>query len=103
MGRPRILLPTPGNTHDAKVAIQTINAVPPSVYLVADKGYDSNALRLWLIERGTTPVIPSKANRKVQIEHDRKIYRQRNVPRMRESTDQPLNRDAASAHGSLPA
>ncbi|GLV26419.1 hypothetical protein TomTYG45_28460 [Sphingobium sp. TomTYG45] len=28
-------------------------AVPPSQYLVADKGYDSNALRLWLSERGT--------------------------------------------------
>ena len=56
-----------------------INAVPPSEYLVADKGYDSNALRSWLIERGTTPVIPSKSNRKVQIEHDRQIYRQRNV------------------------
>lgn len=25
------------------------------------------------------PVIPSKSNRKVQIEHDRQIYRQRNV------------------------
>lgn len=56
-----------------------INAVPPSRYLVADKGYDSNALRLWLTERGTTPVIPSKSNRKVQIDHDRVIYRQRNV------------------------
>ena len=53
--------------------------MPPSDYLVADKGYDSNALRSWLIERGTTPVIPSKSNRKVQIEHDRQIYRQRNV------------------------
>ena len=41
--------------------------------------YDSNALRFWLAERGTTPVIPSKSNRKVQIEHDRAIYRQRDV------------------------
>jgi IS5 family transposase len=54
-----------------------IDAVPPSDYLVADKGYDSNALRSWLIERGTTPVIPSKSNRKVPIDHDRQIYRQR--------------------------
>ena len=53
--------------------------MPPSNYLVADKGYDSNALRSWLIERGTTPVIPSKPNRKIQIEHDRLICRQRNV------------------------
>ena len=66
-GRPHVLLLTPGNTHDAKVAMLAINAVPPSDYLVADKGYDSNALRSWLIERGTTPVIPSKSNRKVQI------------------------------------
>lgn len=79
-GRPHVLLLTPGNTQDAKVAIQTINAAPPSRYLVADKGYDSNALRSWLTERGTTPVIPTKSNRKVQkIAHDRKIYRQRNV------------------------
>lgn len=78
-GRPHVLLLTPGNTHDAKVAILAINAVPPSDYPVADKGYDSNALRSWLIERGTTPVIPSKSSRKIQIEHDRQIYRQRNV------------------------
>lgn len=77
--RPHVLLLTPGNTHDAKVAMLAINAVPPSQYRVADKGYDSNALRLWLVERGTMPVIPSKSNRKVQIDHDRAIYRQRNV------------------------
>ncbi|WP_443029504.1 transposase [Sphingopyxis sp. FD7] len=64
---------TPGNTHDAKVATLAINAVPPSEYLVADKGYDSNALRAWLIERGTTPAIPARSNRKARIEHDRKI------------------------------
>lgn len=56
-----------------------INAVPPSEYLVADKGYDSNVLRSWLIARDTTPGIPSRSNRKVQIEHNRQIYRQRNV------------------------
>jgi transposase len=55
----------------------TINALPPSEYLVADKGYDSNSLRPWPVKRGTTPVLPSKSNRKVQSEHDRQIYRQR--------------------------
>lgn len=68
-----------GIEHDAKVAMLAINAVPPSEYLVADMGLDSNALRSWLIERGTTPVIPAKSNRKLHFEHDRKIYRQRNV------------------------
>ena len=86
-GRPHVLLLTPGNTHDAKVAMLAINAAPPSECLVADKpilsfaegSYGSNALRFWLIERGTMPVIPSKSNRKIQIEHDRQIHRQRNV------------------------
>lgn len=76
-GGPHVLLLTPGNTHDAKVAVLAINAVPPSEYLVAEKGYDSNALRSWLIDRGVAPVIPSKSNRKAY--HDRQIYRQRNV------------------------
>lgn len=78
-GRPHVLLLTPGNTHDCKVAMLAIGAVPPSAYLVADTGYDSNALRAWLVERGTTPVIPARSNRKAPIGHDRHIYRQRNV------------------------
>lgn len=56
-----------------------LNAEPPSEYLVADKDYDSDPLRSWLIEHDTTPVIPAKSNRKVRIEHNRQIYRQRNV------------------------
>ncbi|MCF8709387.1 transposase [Rhizorhapis sp. SPR117] len=35
-GSSHILLLTPDNTHDAKVAFQPINTVPPSDYLVAD-------------------------------------------------------------------
>ena len=30
-----------------------IEAMPPAAELVADKGYDSKALRDWLAERGT--------------------------------------------------
>lgn len=78
-GRPHVLLLTPGNTQDVTVAITAIGAVPPCDYLVADKGYDSNALRAWLLERGTIPVIPSRTNRKVKIEHDAQIYKQRNI------------------------
>lgn len=72
-GRPHVLRLTPGNTHVAKVAMLAINAVPPSQYVVVHMGYDSNALRRWLAERGTTPVIPSKSDRNIQIEHDRAI------------------------------
>lgn len=78
-GRPFVLLLTPGNTHDCKVAQQCIEALPPSAELVADKGYDSQALREWLSERGTRPVIPPRKNRKIQFDYDKAIYKQRNV------------------------
>ena len=70
-----------------KVAKTCIAAMPPSAELVGNKpvlskvegGYCSNELRVWLTERGTQAVIPSKRNRKVQIEYDLAIYKQRNV------------------------
>lgn len=52
-GRPHVLVLTPRNVHDCKVARTCIAALPPSAELVADKGYDSQALREWLGERGT--------------------------------------------------
>ncbi|WP_445488948.1 IS5 family transposase [Rhodopseudomonas sp. RCAM05734] len=78
-GRPCVLLLTPGNVHDCRVAQLCIEAMPPSAELVADKGYDSQALREWLVERGTEPVIPPRKNRKIQYDYDRAIYKQRNV------------------------
>nr|WP_254684507.1 IS5 family transposase [Sphingomonas haloaromaticamans] len=78
-GRPLVLLLTPGNVHDCKVAKACIEALPPSAELVADKGYDSKDLREWLEERGTQAVIPPRKNRKVQYDYDKAIYRQRNI------------------------
>ena len=78
-GRPHVLLITPGNFHDMRVAKVCIEAMPPSAELVADKGYDSNDLRAWLAERGTRAVIPPKRNRKARLDFDRTIYRQRNI------------------------
>lgn len=62
-----------------KVAKACIAAMPPSAELVGDKGYDSNDLRDWLAARGTQAVIPPKRHRKVQLDCDFEIYRQRNV------------------------
>lgn len=53
--------------------------MPPSVELVADKGYDSQALREWLEARGTQPVIPPRKNRKIQYEYDKTVYKKRNI------------------------
>ena len=45
----------------------------------AEGGYDSGELRDWLASRGTQAVIPPKRNRKVQLDCDHAIYKQRNV------------------------
>ena len=54
--RPLVLLLTPGNVHDCKVAhaVSKPCRPPPNS---SPKGYDSKALRDWLAERGTTAVI----------------------------------------------
>ena len=54
-----------------------IDAFPKAKALLGDKGYDADWFRQALTERGITPCIPSKANRKIQIDHDKAIYRQR--------------------------
>jgi len=62
---------------DYKGAALMIDAFPKAKVLLGDRGYDADWFRHALIERGITPCIPSKTNRKVPIPHDRALYRQR--------------------------
>jgi len=52
---------------------------PQPKVLIADKGYDSNAIREDLARRGAEPVIPSRRNRKIQPPIDDFIYALRNL------------------------
>ena len=47
-------------------------------YLLADKGYDTNAIRDRLKEDGVRATIPSKSNRVKAIRWKKAIYRERN-------------------------
>jgi transposase len=47
--------------------------------MIADKGYDADAIREELLFHGVEPVIPSKSNRRIQISYDHKAYRERNL------------------------
>ena len=76
-GRPLILLLSEGQMSDYKGAALMIDAFPKAKVLLGDRGYDPDWFRHALIERGITPCIPSKTNRKVPIPHDRALYRQR--------------------------
>ena len=51
---------------------------PDPAAMLADKGYDSDAIRDDLEGRGAEPVIPTKSNRKVQHQIDRAGYALRN-------------------------
>ena len=70
---------TPGEAHDARAYPALINETAPEPkVLIADRGYDPDAIRSDVEARGGTPVIPTKRNRKVQIPHDGFIYALRN-------------------------
>ena len=46
--------------------------------LLADKGYDADAIRADLAHRTIQPVIPGQSNRRIKIEHGRSLYKKRN-------------------------
>ena len=52
---------------------------PEPKVLIADKGYDSDAIREDLIARQVEPVIPMRRNRKAQDPIDGAIYALRNL------------------------
>lgn len=47
-------------------------------FLIADRGYDSDAFRTFIKNQNITAVIPGRQCRKVPIEIDKHIYKERN-------------------------
>ena len=76
-GRPRTLFLTAGQVSDFTGAAALLSTLPPAKALLADKGYDADWLRDALADRKIEACIPSKSNRKIQIPHDRVLYRKR--------------------------
>jgi len=69
---------TPGQDHDLAGAEPLLeNANPDAV--IGDKAYDADRLIDKLRDRGVTPVIPPKANRKEMRECDFALYCERNL------------------------
>jgi transposase len=56
-----------------------IAALGPFRRLIADRGYDSNAIRELIANRGAEAVIPPSSSRVRQIPYDRAAYRDRNL------------------------
>lgn len=77
VGRPFALILTSGNVSDITVAPALLARAPDARYVLADKGYDADALRRSLRQAGAEPVIPGRNNRKRQIVYDKARYRER--------------------------
>jgi transposase len=78
LGNPVAFSLTQGQVSDLSQAEPLLEDVAPEA-LLADKAYDADRLILALEARGINPVIPPKANRKVQRPCDSAIYRERNL------------------------
>jgi len=76
-GRPLRFLISPGQTGDITAAPALLDGQEGGAVL-ADKAYDSKALRDRIAAMEAIAVIPSNRSRKVIIPHDEVIYRMRN-------------------------
>jgi transposase len=78
-GRPIAFHLTPGEAADCKAYDELIDLPEQKPKaLLADKAYDSDAIRADLKQRGIKAVIPPKANRTTTIRYDKNLYRERN-------------------------
>ena len=77
-GRPLRLILTPGQRGDAPLAPALLQGLKPRRVL-ADKAYDSNAIRTVIADMGAQSVIPCTSTRKHQIPYDIEAYKLRNT------------------------
>ena len=78
-GRPVALRLTGGQVHDSVEAQALLEAMPDGATLLADRGYDSNAIRDAAASRNAWANIPSRSNRKQRFASSPWLYRQRNL------------------------
>lgn len=77
LGRPLRFIVTAGQAGDITVAPALLEGQSGEA-LLADKAYDSNALRALIADMNAAAVIPSNRSRKILIPHDAGVYKHRN-------------------------
>jgi transposase len=78
-GRPIRIALTPGQAHDGTAAGALLGELTPGATLLADKAYDSNAIRDQVQDQGVWANIPVKSNRKGSFAFSAWLYRYRNL------------------------
>ncbi len=69
---------TPGQRHDITQASSLLKGFE-NAHVIADKGYDSQALIDQLENQNCRPVIPPRSNRKTPREYDKHVYKERHL------------------------
>jgi transposase len=77
-GMPIRVVITEGTTADCTQASRLIEGLTAEA-LLADKGYDTDAIVEQAQDQGMKPVIPPKRNRKIQREYDDDLYKLRHL------------------------
>jgi transposase len=78
LGNPLRVILSAGQIVDIEQATALIEG-QPAEFVVADKGYDSDALVAAITEQGSQAVIPPRSNRLTPRWFDRHIYKSRNL------------------------
>jgi transposase len=78
-GQPFALTLTPETIADISVAPELLERAGKAHHVLANKGYDADALRRSVRQADAVPVIPGRSGRKRPIRHDRTPYRDRHL------------------------
>jgi transposase len=78
-GRPLGFALTGGQAADCRAAELLLHLIPDGALVLADRGYDTNAVRQAIQDRGATPNIPPKINRRWKPCFSPVLYRTRNA------------------------
>ncbi len=78
LGRPIRLMLSAGQAYDGYAAMDLLDALPTGCEVLADRAYDSNAIRDVIGAQGAIAVIPSMPQRNPSIPHNKERYKDRN-------------------------
>ena len=78
LGLPIDFSVTGGDRHDITQANELLKS-KQSIYVIGDKGYDSNDFREMITASGRSAVIPPRTCRKTPIHHDVALYKERHL------------------------
>ncbi|MGE9295590.1 MAG: IS5 family transposase, partial [Puniceicoccales bacterium] len=80
LGYPLQYIVTGGERADCTQALALLRqCVQTPEAVIADKGYDSDAIREGVMQQVSAAVIPAKTNRKTPVHHDKLLYAARHL------------------------